>query len=55
MIQDIPFLDEIKKRIPLGRVGTPSEVAGCVSFLCSPDSSYVSGHTLSVNGGLFPA
>jgi len=55
MIKDIPFLDELKKRIPLGRTGTPQEVAGAVSFLCSPDSSYISGTTLSVNGGLFPA
>jgi 3-oxoacyl-[acyl-carrier protein] reductase len=55
MIQNIPFLDEIKKRIPLGRVGKPEEVAGAVSFLCSPDSSYITGVTLSVNGGLFPA
>lgn len=55
MIQNIPFLDEIKKRIPLGRVGRPEEVAGAVSFLCSADSTYISGVTLSVNGGLFPA
>lgn len=55
MIANIPFLDEIKKRIPMGRVGTPAEVAGAVSFLCSADASYISGATLSVNGGLFPA
>lgn len=55
MIQNIPFLDEIKKRIPLGRVGKPEEVAGAVAFLCSPDAAYISGVTLSVNGGLFPA
>lgn len=55
MIQNIPFLEEIKKRIPLGRVGAPHEVAGAVSFLCSIDASYISGVTLSVNGGLFPA
>lgn len=55
MIQNIPFLEEIKKRIPMGRVGSPNEVAGAVSFLCSSDASYVSGVTLSVNGGLFPA
>lgn len=55
MIQNIPFLEEVKKRIPLGRVGKPEEIAGAVSFLCSPDASYISGVTLSVNGGLFPA
>lgn len=55
MIADLPILEDIKKRIPLGRVGAPEEVAGCVSFLCSKDASYVTGHTLSVNGGLFPS
>jgi 3-oxoacyl-[acyl-carrier protein] reductase len=55
MIADIPHLEEFKKRIPLGRFGAPQEVAGAVSFLCSSDASYVTGQTLSVNGGLFPA
>jgi 3-oxoacyl-[acyl-carrier protein] reductase len=55
MIEKIPFLDEMKKRIPLGRIGKPEEVAGTVSFLCSPDAGYISGATISVNGGLFPA
>jgi 3-oxoacyl-[acyl-carrier protein] reductase len=55
MIQTIPQLDEMVKKIPLGRVGQPDEVAGCVSFLCSKDATYISGHTLSVNGGLFPS
>ena len=54
MIEGIPFVDEIKKRIPLGRIGTPEEVAGAVAFLCSKDATYITGHTLSVNGGLFP-
>lgn len=55
MIEEIPFLEELKKRIPLGRVGKPQEVAGTVSFLCSPDAGYITGATISVNGGLFPA
>lgn len=55
MIQGIPQIEEYKKRIPLGRFGSPSEVAGAVSFLCSNDSTYITGHTLSVNGGLFPS
>jgi len=55
MISQIPQLEEFKKRIPLARFGAPEEVAGAVSFLCSKDASYISGHTLSVNGGLFPS
>jgi 3-oxoacyl-[acyl-carrier protein] reductase len=55
MLAGIPNLDDFKKRIPLGRIGTVDEVAGCVSFLCSPDASYITGHTISVNGGLFPS
>jgi 3-oxoacyl-[acyl-carrier protein] reductase len=55
MLSDVPHLEEFKKRIPLGRFGTSEEVAGCVSFLCSKDASYITGHTLSVNGGLFPS
>ena len=49
-----PQMDELKKRIPLGRIGNADEVAGAVSFLCSKDASYITGHTLSVNGGLMP-
>lgn len=55
MINSIPNLESFKKQIPLGRFGSPEEVAGAVSFLCSPDASYINGHTLSVNGGLYPA
>jgi 3-oxoacyl-[acyl-carrier protein] reductase len=49
--------DEIKelsiKQIPLGRFGTPEDVAEAVSFLVSPAARYITGHTLSVDGGLF--
>lgn len=55
MIQGIPFLEEMKKRIPLGRIGRAEEVAGTVAFLCSEDAGYITGATISVNGGLFPA
>ena len=40
------------KLIPLGRVGTPQDVAHAVAFLASEESSYITGHVLNVNGGM---
>ncbi len=40
------------KAIPLGRVGTPEEVANCVAFLASEEAAYITGHVLNVNGGM---
>jgi 3-oxoacyl-[acyl-carrier protein] reductase len=40
------------KNIPLGRVGSPEEVASAVRFLASDEASYITGHVLNVNGGL---
>lgn len=42
-----------ENQIPLGRVGEPPEIAGVVSFLLGPDSTYVTGQVLHVNGGLY--
>lgn len=42
---------ELAARIPLGRLGTPEEVADAVRYLCSQDARYVTGHALDVNGG----
>jgi 3-oxoacyl-[acyl-carrier protein] reductase len=39
--------------IPLGRAGTPEDIAGVVGFLASPAASYVTGTTVHVNGGMF--
>ncbi len=52
MLDELP-MDEIISRIPLGRAGTPEEVAGVVSFLCSPLANYITGQTISVNGGIY--
>ncbi len=44
--------DRIAGSIPIGRIGTPDEVAACVLFLASEEARYVTGHCLHVNGGL---
>ena len=46
------FKQNAVKQIPLGRVGSPDDVAGAVAFLASDDASYITGHVLSVNGGM---
>ncbi len=43
--------EEIKKTIPMGRIGTADEVAGCGLFLASSLSSYVTGSEIDINGG----
>lgn len=43
----------IKAQIPLGTLGKPEDVAVAVAFLVSPDSSYITGQTLHVNGGMY--
>jgi len=51
MIKDAPVA-EIKKIIPMGRIGKPEEVARVIRFLCSDDASYITGQTVSINGGM---
>ncbi len=46
------FKQSAVKMIPLGRAGTPEDVAGAVAFLASEQASYITGHVLSVNGGM---
>lgn len=43
------------KNIPLGRLGTPEDVASAVAFLASEEAAYITGAVLNVNGGMFMA
>ena len=45
-------LEGIKEKIPIGRLGRPDEIARAVHFLAADKSSYITGQTLSVNGGM---
>ena len=54
MLKTIPkgIIQEVVAKIPLGRLGKPEEIANVVTFLASPEASYVTGQVISVNGGL---
>ena len=43
---------KILTQIPAGRMGSPTEIAGAVLYLASPEAGYVTGATLHVNGGM---
>ena len=47
--------DALLKQIPLGRLGSPADVAEAVLFLVSPPAAYITGHVLHVNGGMLMA
>src|SRR6202166_818730 len=47
--------EELKARIPLGRLGVPRDVAASIVFLASDEAAYITGHVLDVNGGLYLA
>jgi glucose 1-dehydrogenase len=52
LFEDKPKIEALLANIPLGRLGTPEDVAGMVAFLVSDDAAYVTGSTLVVDGGL---
>lgn len=54
MMKTVPdkVLDPIRQKTMLGRLGEPEEIAAAVLFLGSDESSFITGHNLSVNGGL---
>jgi 2-hydroxycyclohexanecarboxyl-CoA dehydrogenase len=50
---DFPGVDVIGPMVPLGRAGTPADVAAACSFLCSDGGSYITGQIIGVNGGMY--
>ncbi len=52
MMSDPSKLDPLLRNIPLGRLGTPEEVAGLVAYLASDEAAYITGSTFIIDGGL---
>jgi 3-oxoacyl-[acyl-carrier protein] reductase len=46
------LIERVASQIPIGRAGTPEDVAACVAFLASPDSDFMTGQVLELSGGL---
>jgi 3-oxoacyl-[acyl-carrier protein] reductase len=51
----IEVKEALQKQIPLGRLGTPADIAAAVRFLVSEEAAYITGHVLHVNGGMLMA
>jgi 2-hydroxycyclohexanecarboxyl-CoA dehydrogenase len=50
---DFPGVDIVAPMVPLGRAGTPADIAAACSFLCSEGGSYITGQVIGVNGGMY--
>ena len=48
------YLERMRARIPLGRLGMPEDTANAVAFLCSPEAAYITAESLNVSGGEEP-
>ena len=55
MVQGVPknVLEQIVATIPVGRLGMADEIARCVAFLAAEEAGYITGSTLTVNGGQY--
>ena len=51
-ISEEEMIERVRKAIPLGRWGKPEDIAQAVAYLCSPDTSWVTGEILRISGGL---
>jgi len=50
---DFPGVDVVGPMVPLGRAGTPEDIAAACSYLCSDGGAYVTGQIIGVNGGMY--
>jgi 2-hydroxycyclohexanecarboxyl-CoA dehydrogenase len=49
---DLPKLEKIAARIPVGRAGVPEDIAAVCAFLCSDEAGFITGQVIGVNGGM---
>ena len=52
-VGDFPGVDVVGPMVPLGRAGTPADIAAACSFLCGPGGDYITGQVIGVNGGMY--
>jgi NAD(P)-dependent dehydrogenase (short-subunit alcohol dehydrogenase family) len=50
---NVPSVETMGKMVPLGRAGTPDDIADACSFLCSDQAGYITGQLIGVNGGMY--
>jgi len=50
---DFPGIAVVGPMVPVGRAGTPADIAAACSFLCSEDGAYITGQVIGVNGGMY--
>ncbi len=50
---NVPSVEVMARMIPLGRAGTPDDIAAACAFLCSDQGSYITGQIIGVNGGMY--
>ncbi len=50
---DVPSVEVMGRMVPLGRAGTPEDIASACSYLCSDEAGYVTGQVIGVNGGMY--
>ena len=50
---NVPSMEVMARMVPLGRAGTPEDIAAACAFLCSDDAGYITGQLIGVNGGWY--
>jgi 2-hydroxycyclohexanecarboxyl-CoA dehydrogenase len=50
---DVPSVEVMGRMVPLGRAGTPEDIASACAFLCSDEAGYITGQVIGVNGGMY--